>query len=240
MEEEKLKRLLREYQTGVIKKNDLIDLLEYVAKVENEPTIDPLLSELMEEMEEDSALLLESENLYKRIITHPHFMSHKRKSVRLWYYWASIAAGVLIVLGGFWWYTEQNKGLMFGDLSSEIRTITSAPSDRLILKTSDGKVIDLDSELIDESLGIPSLRFSDDGGLIYDANGNMISPEEHTIMTPKGRQYHIVLSDGTKVWLNSATTMTFPVKFSGDLREIKLDGEAYFEVERASDWPFLV
>lgn len=239
MEKERLKRLLREYQTDTIKKNDLVALLEYVAKVEHEPMIDQLLAELMEEMEEDATLPLASDSLYERIINHPRFRPHRQKTMRVWHRWASVAAAIFVILGVFWWYMLKDNGLPHKD-QHIVRTLTSAPSDKLILKTSGGQVIDLDSELTDKSSEIATLQFSDDGSLNYESGRDIVSPEEHTIMTPKGRQYHVILSDGTKVWLNSATTMTFPVKFDGDLREIKLDGEAYFEVKSGSDWPFVV
>lgn len=249
MKKERLKQLLREYQAGTIKKNDLVGLLEYVANVEHEPVIDQLLAELMEEMDEDKTLSLASDSLYERITSHPHFHSYKESSrkliggkpIKLLYRWASAVAVVLVFLGCFWWYADQKSDLFHEEQYGEVRTVTSAPSDKLILKTSSGFVIDLDDQLVAGSTEIAAIHFSDDGSLTYDGEGNIVSPEEqHTIMTPKGRQYHIILSDGTKVWLNSATTMTFPAKFSGDLREITLDGEAYFEVKSAVDWPFVV
>lgn len=240
MEKERLKRLLKEYQTGTIKKNDLVDLLAYVARAEHEPVIDQLLAELVEEMEEDTTLPLTSDSLYERITNHPQFQPLRQKTAKLWYRWISVAAAVIVVFGGFWWYAAQNNGSYHENQDREVRTVTSAPSDKLILKTGSGLVIDLDSELSDTSSEIATLHFSENGSLNYEIGGNIVYPEEHTIMTPKGRQYHIVLSDGTKVWLNNATTMTFPVNFDSNLREIKLDGEAYFEVKSDSDWPFVV
>ncbi len=242
MEKEDLKQLLKKYQTGTIKKNDLVALLNYVAIPENESIIDQLLEELMEEMKEDTALPIASEKLYEHITTHPQFRDQPIRTLRRYYRWISATAAMLVLAGGVWWYTTlvPTNNKVMDNRQTIVSTVTSSPTDRLLLKTSTGKVIDLDNSTGDGTTGIAAAHFSDDGGLRYDKEGNVIPAEKHTIMTPKGRQYHITLSDGTRVWLNSATTMTFPARFQGDLREIKLDGEAYFEVQRAENWPFVV
>jgi ferric-dicitrate binding protein FerR (iron transport regulator) len=62
----------------------------------------------------------------------------------------------------------------------------------------------------------------------------------NTITTPRGGQYQVILSDGTKVWLNSATSLRFPVAFTGNSRNVELNGEAYFEVTKNAEKPFTV
>ncbi len=61
-----------------------------------------------------------------------------------------------------------------------------------------------------------------------------------TIHVPAGQRAELVLSDGTKVWLNSRSTLTFPGEFNGDMRSVKLDGEGYFAVARNTEHPFMV
>jgi ferric-dicitrate binding protein FerR (iron transport regulator) len=69
-------------------------------------------------------------------------------------------------------------------------------------------------------------------------------PEEtvamHTIHVPAGQHTELVLTDGTKVWLNTGTTFTFPEHFSSQTREVKLDGEGYFEVAKNEASPFSI
>ncbi|SEN94134.1 FecR family protein [bacterium A37T11] len=65
-------------------------------------------------------------------------------------------------------------------------------------------------------------------------SGEMLNQVQHDALlqlsTPKGGQYQVILPDGTKVWLNAASTLKYPSKFTGDRREVVLEGEAYFEV----------
>lgn len=62
----------------------------------------------------------------------------------------------------------------------------------------------------------------------------------NTLKIPRGGEYFLVLSDSTKVWLNSETTLRFPVQFAANVRNVELTGEAYFEVSKNEKVPFIV
>lgn len=62
----------------------------------------------------------------------------------------------------------------------------------------------------------------------------------HTIWVPPGQRAQITLDDGSKVWLNSKSTLVYPASFSKGERIVKLDGEGFFEVEKSEDIPFIV
>ena len=70
-------------------------------------------------------------------------------------------------------------------------------------------------------------------------SGNPSALEYNTIIIPRGGEYQLILSDGSRVWLNSDTRLRYPVSFIGEKREVYLEGEAYFEVS-PSDKPFEV
>lgn len=80
-----------------------------------------------------------------------------------------------------------------------------------------------------------------DNGLAYEvgAEGEEI-PVFHKIVTMRGQEYSLTLSDGTSVWLNSQSSLRYPVRFTGDIREVELEGEAFFEVAGNPDKPFMV
>lgn len=86
-----------------------------------------------------------------------------------------------------------------------------------------------------------------DGVLVYDAGKQTDQADtadmqlaKNTITTPKGGQYQVVLPDGSKIWLNSMSSLTFPASFTGKERNVKLTGEAYFEVAKNKEKPFIV
>ena len=65
-------------------------------------------------------------------------------------------------------------------------------------------------------------------------------PKINTLIVPKGGEWHLVLEDGTKVWINADSKLTYPSKFNKKERIVQLEGEAYFEVAHDKEWPFMV
>jgi len=81
------------------------------------------------------------------------------------------------------------------------------------------------------------------GQVIYTVNPTQKSDEKptyNTIETPKGGQFQVILPDGTKVWLNAASSLLYPTYFSGKQRRVELKGEGYFEVAKNKAMPFFV
>ncbi|HVU54717.1 MAG TPA: FecR domain-containing protein [Puia sp.] len=84
----------------------------------------------------------------------------------------------------------------------------------------------------------------EDGQIVYSPVGADVpvtrSIALNKIVVPVGGQYRVMLPDGTHVWLNAASSLEYPVEFTGDRRQVKLTGEAYFEVARNTAMPFIV
>ncbi len=119
--------------------------------------------------------------------------------------------------------------------------------DRAMLRLADGTEIVLDTAHQGSLArqGEIQLLKNGNGLLSYvpSLQGTAITRESllpNTVSTPRGGQYKVVLSDGTKVWLNAATTLRFPAAFAGSERRVELSGEAYFEVEKDPTRPFRV
>ncbi|MDO3628375.1 FecR family protein [Mucilaginibacter sp. BT774] len=115
---------------------------------------------------------------------------------------------------------------------------------KAILTLSDGSKINLNN-IKNGSLTLqPGAHIvKQSGHLDYQAasdNSSSIQASYNTLTTPKGGQYQLTLPDGTKVWLNAASSLKFPTAFSGSERVVELTGEAYFDVVHNSKQPFKV
>jgi ferric-dicitrate binding protein FerR (iron transport regulator) len=115
-------------------------------------------------------------------------------------------------------------------------------TNRAVLTLSNGKRVLLDS--------VPGGKIATQGGATVTRLGNAVNYTRsgadsgellyNTITTPKGGQYAIVLADGSKVWLNSASSLRFPAVFKGNERKVELEGEGYFEIQKNARMPFTV
>lgn len=112
------------------------------------------------------------------------------------------------------------------------------------LTLSDGTTVILDDAAHGQvaSQGNAVVRKSEDGMVTYNAGkpADVNTLSYNAITTPRGGKYRIALADGTRVWLNAATSIRYPVAFSGGERRVELSGEAYFEVAKNPAMPFRV
>jgi transmembrane sensor len=155
------------------------------------------------------------------------------------------AAAVLLVAGAgaYFLLRTTHKGL---PVASEPVTAVTAPvvpgGNRAVLKLAGGRTILLDSahDGLLATQGAARIVKRDSGELRYQESAGAQPIAYNTISTPRGGQYQVVLSDGTKVWLNAASSLTFPTGFQGGDRVVEMTGEAYFEVAPNTHQPFRV
>lgn len=115
-------------------------------------------------------------------------------------------------------------------------------SNKAVLILADGSKHDL-SSVSDSIISTGGIKIRNTGKkLEYDDKQQIKAAAltYNTIVIPRGGEYFVVLSDGTKVWLNSESSIRFPVQFADDIRNIDLTGEAYFEVSKNANRPFVV
>lgn len=152
----------------------------------------------------------------------------------------SVAASVAILLGALWIFGEDPE--LPVKVASERKVIV--PGERkAVLVLNDGRELDLKEVLATKIETVGGIIRIDSAGVICGEETGEVFAEENSynkLIIPRGGEYHLVLSDGTDVWLNSETELHFPVQFKGDSRQVYLKGEAYFDVKRDSGKPFIV
>jgi ferric-dicitrate binding protein FerR (iron transport regulator) len=170
--------------------------------------------------------------------------NHSKRIISL--KWASIAACFLLMLAGLVHFhlktvTPKKSGLAFKKL---LKNDAAPGGDKALLTLSDGRQIVLNDAKngVITSQGHTKINKEKNNQLVYDASPSQVnSPVVYnTISTPKGGQFQIVLSDGSKVWLNAASSIKFPTVFSKSARLVTISGEVYFEVAKNAHQPFKV
>jgi len=190
------------------------------------------------------------ENIFEKIqenilSVEEHSYSYKSQYLKS----ISIAAVILMVIStGLYFYS--NRMISEPESFAEINVRNDIPPgyNKAILTLSDGSTISLDDAAngLLASQGNIAITKTENGQIVYERNNvdksKFMSNRSviNTIQTPKGGKYQIRLPDGSKVWLNSASTLSYPTSFSGNERKVQLKGEAYFEISTNKNVPFRV
>ena len=158
--------------------------------------------------------------------------------------WLVGAAALLLISLGL--YFELHRTSQFDKLAPEMVADVAPGANRATLTLADGRTLVLDSTQSGIVVSSEDITYADGRGLMERDNKKELTQEaaavvDYQLSTPKGGQYQVVLPDGTKVWLNAASTLTYPSRFTGDNREVHLEGEAYFAIAKTKMvQPFIV
>ena len=167
------------------------------------------------------------ERVWKRITLT---LENRRKRL---YLWGMRVASMVVVLIGiiFVWQIQQKSTVEFVPVASVLQAESGSPKAILVMNT--GETIELkkgETRRVANIFGVGVIQDST-GGVRFEDRGEMEEEiGKSTIVVPEKGEYFVVLGDGTKVWINSGSELEFPNRFCGDIREVKLKGEAYFEV----------
>lgn len=167
------------------------------------------------------------------------FSSLKKKRNLIPYYRVVVSIAVLLIVTLFFFIREDGQVVSEKLVVSEIKPIQSKAM--LILSTGEQIQLTKSTQKIQEQDG-SVLKIDSVMGVQYDSLSTKRAekPIYNKIVVPRGGEYFVTLSEGTKVWLDADSELEYPVFFSGDFREVKLKGNAYFCVTKKNDKPFVV
>lgn len=183
------------------------------------------------------------ERLKDQLLAQAHIVSQRTPNEPGRYFWLGLAASLILVATMAVYFLKNNHAPAQPALAKQ--ELMPGGNKAVLTLASGRKIIlnDAASGHIAHEAGVTVSKTAD-GKVIYDRPDTAIAGAKavtyNILTTPRGGQYQLTLADGTKVWLNAASSIKFPAVFNGTSREVEITGEAYFEVAHNAAKPFRV
>ncbi|RBL92446.1 FecR family protein [Chitinophaga flava] len=242
--QDRLLELFHKYVNDSCSEEELSELFELFSLTGNEITVKELIAQTIEDIDQYPVQIstflstADAENILREILSNTADVTtetniQRRALFSRWWHWAAAAmVAALVGLSGYY-YAHHSGNMPLARITPSDLNTTSG-SNKATLTLSNGQTIALDSA----QNGL--LATQGQGRVVKTQTGEIIySAEEkkdekllyNNISTPRGGQYSLQLSDGSKVWLNAASSIRFPVAFTTGERKVYITGEVYFEVK---------
>ncbi len=235
--QKELQKIIQRYVSGTATADEILFVEKYYQYLDKNP-------DMLDQLHADEIAKMAEVN-FSAINAKIH-IDQKRKTIRLYRYVAA-AAMLLIVLGITFAFLHQTGSSLKTELVSRKSLDVLPGTNKAVLTLADGSKIVLDEHTAANISDKDGLKISRtrEGQLVYTVlDESNLKPKSgisyNTIQTPRGGQYQVILPDGTKVWLNAASSLKYPEVFNGNDRSVELTGEAYFEVAKNKAQPFHV
>lgn len=252
LNKERVIYLLQKYSHAELQDNEKAELILLFQNDSNGSFIKTSLEQMMEKVgpvdDLDSEYL---ENIARQIMASDKVGTNEMESItpvrnigfrRNWL-WAAASFLALMITGSYLFFQNDHhtKPSLIGNTKQPVYDVDPGMKGA-ILKLADG------TEIVLDSLGNGVLAIQN-GTQVALQNGQLINKPTNnasgevlynTISTPQGREFQLTLSDGSQVWLNAESSITYPTVFKGKNREVTIKGEAYFEVAKNVKIPFKV
>ncbi len=248
---DRIKYLLTQYATGKASEKEVNEFFRWIGKPENDEDLSRFLTTMLESTEPDKnydkakwegmiqQIMISSGNNTKTA----KYKDRKVKTLKWFRTTAAVFVAVLLAISTYWFVSQQTGKTEIADISVRYKNDVSPGTNKAILTFGDRSTVlldDVEEGLLKKQGNVEVIKLGN-GKVSYKSNTQ--APAQvmfNTIKTPKGGQYEVVLPDGSQVWLNATSSLKFPTSFTGKQREVTLIGEAYFEVAKNPQKPFIV
>ncbi|MBO9634374.1 MAG: FecR domain-containing protein [Chitinophagaceae bacterium] len=244
--------LIERFRNGQISDDEHAELLQLLSRKENAASARKFFKGLMDSQPSDAGFFNanESDQLFEAVRKRSKNGKQEPALRRIpWLKWTAAAAAACVVIFMGYQFIAGNKRTENNTMAIQEKTVPTdflpGKKNKAVLILSDNSQILLDSTNagILGKQGSSMIRKAENGEIVYEKGQEANQPPGpvyNILEIPVGGEYQLVLADGSKVWLNSASRLKFPVQFSGSSREVEVSGEAYFEIARDKSRPFKV
>lgn len=244
MDQNRINYLLRQFASGEITATELNEL-EIICALPDQEALMAHISSLIaqESTQAPQNTQPASEKIFHEVISSDKPAIGRVRPIRRYRLFAAAAVLLLLVTTGAYFFFRKDQQNNTIAESKPVKPEKNPGRNTAVLTLADGSKIELDSagNGIIATQGATNVLLQQ-GQLAYDAQQNVAekSVAYNTITTPRGGEFALTLPDGTKVWLNAASSLRFPTVFTGGKRRVELTGEAYLEVAEDKAHPFEV
>lgn len=254
MERNRLQYLLEQYTQGKASASEIAELNTFAQQLpENQPMLSEMIAEGFSQHREkegdpihfsgmlDKVVAVDKDFVKDKALTHQdnptnYIPASQPRITVLRRWWAAASVILLLVTISYFWNSNKTDTQHVTTVAEGVEILPG--KEGAILTLANGAQVSLDSiqnGTIALQGGVTAKVVN--GTLLYEGVGNEVV--YNTMSTPKGRQFHVTLPDGTQVWLNAASSIRYPTSFAGKERQVTIKGEAYFEVVKGTV-PFIV
>jgi ferric-dicitrate binding protein FerR (iron transport regulator) len=238
---ERIQYLMERYFNGTCTAEEKRELAKWISEVQHDDDLKEVVAQTWDQFHPVDRM---PDEVSERI--QASLFEKEPTKVRSLYRWRWVAAaGVLLLACAalLWQFRPGKPAVQTAERHERYRNEVSAGGNKAVLILGDGTVVNLDSTangVLAQQGGVRVVKLAN-GQLSYETEGAAAGVILHnTMRTPRGGEYHLTLPDGTNAWLNAASSITYPTAFTGDIRDVKITGEVYFEVAKNPAKPFIV
>lgn len=245
---DRITHLLQSYISGTATVTEKQELMNHMLDAEDSEALRLCIREAWElSFTGTAANQVDWDSMFERIINDDKVITMPavpRKGFRLWTRIAAAAILLLLLAGSYFIITRKDPEPEQVTLVKPVEDVKAPKANKATITFENGSVVALDSMngLLAEEPGVRIVKLND-GSVVYQTqNGETVKNVLHnTLHNPKGSKVvDMTLTDGSRVWLNAGSSITYPVVFTGEDRSVTVNGEAYFEVKHHATRPFKV